>query len=356
MSGTSSEWDFSVRTSTGSYDVRIGRGALTERLTRGGLRFAILDARFATGLTGLPAFTVHATEASKCLATVEDVIVALSDAGVRRGDEIIAIGGGVVQDVATLTASIYLRGIKWWYAPTTLMAMADSCLGGKSSINAAGAKNVVGNIYPPSGVVVDPTFTGTLPTIALVSGVAEATKICFCRGAETFTRYLAALPGSLSSETDFTEVINVTLRAKRWFIERDEFDHAERRILNFGHTFGHALEAATEFRVPHGVAVGLGMLGAVQFAGEDTSSSQLHDHLVRILGHVDQLPELVCPVDWDRFAAAFGRDKKHAADTYRLILPRGGDVELIELPMDGGVVERAVSAVHDGLCEVGVSA
>src|SRR6266567_4305988 len=147
MSATS-ETRFSVEASSGSYDVRIEVGLLSRQVAGGAYRAAITDARFADRAGDIPVVAVEATESKKTLSTVEDVIVRLARAGVHRGDHVLAVGGGMLQDVATLAASLFMRGLEWTYAPTTLMAMADSCIGGKSSINAGALKNLVGNIYP----------------------------------------------------------------------------------------------------------------------------------------------------------------------------------------------------------------
>ncbi|WP_448629983.1 3-dehydroquinate synthase [Cellulomonas soli] len=185
----------------------------------------------------------------------------MREAGVRRGDHVVAVGGGVIQDLATFVTDVYMRGLPWSYVPTTLMAMADSCIGGKSSINVGDVKNLVGGIYPPSAVVVDPDFLASLSATARAAGFSEAAKIAFCRGPETFDGYLAAYDGF---EGDPDALIDLVLRAKRWFVEIDEHDRKERRLLNFGHTFGHALEVAVDHRISHGLAVAFGVLCATR--------------------------------------------------------------------------------------------
>ena len=178
-----------------------------------------------------------------------------------RGGSVIALGGGIVQDLGTMAASVYMRGVRWAYAPTTLMSMADSCIGGKSSLNVSGVKNLAGNIYPPASVVVDPDFITSLEVEDVAAGLGEAVKIAFCAGPEVFASFLR----HYEDRAHWEPLIEGVLTAKKWFIEIDEFDHAERRLLNFGHTFGHALEAATDFSVNHGVAVIMGMLAAGSF-------------------------------------------------------------------------------------------
>jgi 3-dehydroquinate synthase len=353
MSADSEVSVFSVKTSGGSYDVCIGTGVVADGVGTGRYRVVIADARFAARLGDLPLITIEAAEENKTLSTVEGVILGLRDAGTRRGDQVLALGGGVVQDVATLAASLYMRGIAWTYAPTTLMAMADSSIGGKSSINARNIKNLIGNIYPPVQILVDPEFVRTLRPVDLVSGLAEAAKICFCRGVTVFAHYLEVSPQPVVSSADFVPVLDTALRAKRWFVEQDEFDRAERRLLNFGHTFGHALEAGTAFRVPHGVAVALGMLAACDFVDGEAAATPLHDYLLDLIGNVPGLPELVGVVDWACYRSAFTSDKKHALDAYRLVLPvPGSGVALRDLPVESATIDRVETAMHAALSEI----
>jgi len=355
MSDRSEHRDLAVRTSAGVCRVRIGPRALTDQLAADPCAVVVADRRFASELQGLSVIGLTASESAKTLSAVEELLVGMSKRGVRRGDHVVAIGGGVVQDVVTLAASIYMRGINWSYAPTTLMSMADSCLGGKSSINAGGVKNLVGNIYPPQEILIEPRFTATLDQVGVISGLAEAAKIAFCRGPEVFARYVAAVPREIEPAANFGDVITVSLEAKRWFVERDEFDRAERRLLNFGHTFGHALEVATDFRVPHGIAVGLGMLAAIEFRDDPVATDELTRHVVMLIRHVEALPSLTAAVDWPRFTTAFDLDKKHSAGTYRVVLPaREGGVGLVEVPADDQVLEHAASAMRAALDTVGI--
>ena len=170
------------------------------------------------------------------------VISRMRDLGVNRNTQLIAIGGGITQDVAAFCATVFMRGLRWSYLPTTMLSMADSCIGGKSSINVGKYKNLVGMIYPPEEVLIDPDFAQTLSEEQMVEGLCEAVKICFCRDEATFARYIALNPRADTLAHGLENVLGLTLEAKRWFIEIDEFDKAERLLLNFGHTFGHAME------------------------------------------------------------------------------------------------------------------
>ena len=137
-----------------------------------------------------------------------------------------------------------MRGIAWSYMPTTVLAMVDSCVGGKSSINVGPYKNLVGTFHPPKQIDIDPLLATTLASEQIAAGLIEAAKICFCRGPASFAEYLGQEPGVGMGTQALEHVILTSLLAKKHFIEIDEFDKKERLLLNFGHTFGHAIEGA----------------------------------------------------------------------------------------------------------------
>jgi 3-dehydroquinate synthase len=339
--------ELQITSSTGDYVVRIGAGLFAQLLADHDGDQVIADAFFADGFAqDLPAERVQlieAVESNKTLGGAETLIAGLRDRGTRRGEELLAVGGGIVQDVATLTASLYMRGLRWSYAPTTLLGMADSCIGGKSSINVGPYKNLAGNFHPPAVVVVDPAFIATLTAEDRAGGLCEAMKISFCRGPEAFARYLELYDNFDSGDDAAAALLAHVLASKKWFIEIDEFDRAERRQLNFGHTFAHALEAATSFGVSHGIAVGIGVLAAERLAvavdGEAAAQPQLAEHA---LGLVRQAPDLgarLGSLDHERFEAAFLSDKKHGADGLHVILPQLG----------GGTAERVLPGGSESL-------
>lgn len=341
--------EFEVTTSTGSYRVTIGAGSFTEELACGGHDLILADQFFTDMIADapLPVVFVEADEQCKNLVEVDRILREFSDHGLTRNGSVIALGGGVVQDLGTFAASVYMRGIAWTYAPTTLMAMADSCIGGKSSLNVSGAKNLAGNIYPPSSVVVDPAFIASLQPEEVAAGLGEAVKIAFCAGPEVFQSYLR----HYEDRVHWEPLIEVVLCAKKWFVETDEFDRAERRLLNFGHTFGHALEVATEFSVNHGVAVVVGMLAAAALRRElftaDGSDEPLREHCGAILSAVPALRSRLERADMAQFLAAFLKDKKHPPDGLRVVLPKASviGVEEVSLPRSTAVLEAVEVAL-----------
>ncbi|WP_188078954.1 3-dehydroquinate synthase [Actinotalea subterranea] len=273
---------------------------------------------------------IGAVESGKTLATCESLILRLKEENIRRGDRLLAVGGGITQDLTSFVAQVYMRGLDWDYAPTTLMAMADSCIGGKSSINAGGIKNVVGGFHPPEQVFVDPAFLSSLTQSAVAAGLAEAAKIAYCRGADSMQEYLEHYDGFAANPT---ALIDQVLRAKKWFVEVDEYDNGERRLLNFGHTFGHAFEAAVGHSLSHGLAVAVGILCAIRHPSASTGPlvERLEAHVRELLSSAPDLPPALLRFDIATFERAFRSDKKHTASAFRLILPRpGGGVSEVE--------------------------
>jgi 3-dehydroquinate synthase len=349
MSEVSEVRTLNLSSSSHDYLVSIGSGLLESYLIAERL-FVIADIRFEKLLKSLGvshAIYISAFEEHKNLVTVEHVMLSLKRMGMTRGDLLTVIGGGIIQDIATISASLYMRGVKWVYFPTTLLGMTDSCIGGKSSINAGEAKNLIGNIFPPTEVVIDVNFISTLRPVEINAGLAEAGKIAFCHGSNSFSEFLELF--NSSNELVWEELLFLVLRLKKWFIEIDEFDQKERQLLNFGHTFGHALEAATDFRIPHGIAVAMGVLAAgLLVEGNDQADSVTTELDVFMTGLVIPLEGkglMLDGVDWEKYAQAFEADKKHGQDMYRVIIPvNNSGVKIYEMPKIQDSVQRIVRA------------
>jgi 3-dehydroquinate synthase len=350
---------FEIAASTGSYTVHIEPGGFLRQLSGRNRDVVIADAFFGEMLgpmegAVLALLLYEATEMIKSLDAAPGLIERVRRAGANRQTQIVAIGGGVIQDLSAFAASIYMRGVSWVYMPTTILGMVDSCIGGKSSINVGPYKNLVGTFHPPLSVFIDPELARTLPLDQQASGIVEAAKICFCRGDESFAAYLAceAHPGMESAP--LAALISHSLRAKKWFIETDEFDRNERLLLNFGHTFGHAIEGASHFGISHGIAVGLGILCAIAFvreAGEGDAEAaivgQLERHLDAILRSVPSLPEQLAALPLDDVLERFESDKKHRQDSYVLILVNGaGEVVLKKVEKSDGSRRRIRGAIE----------
>lgn len=321
---------FKVASCTGEYGVHIGGDLLYSQLGHVDQQIILCDDFFVPELQaqGLKLISINASESSKSLDQMEDTIVALRELGATRNTTILALGGGVIQDIATFVASLYMRGLNWNYLPTTLLGMVDSCIGGKSSINVGQYKNLIGNFYPPQNIYIDLQFINTLSAEQRAAGLFEAVKICFAHTGDAFGRYIALNPLPQSAPEVFRHVIQLALATKRWFIEIDEHDHKERLLLNYGHTFGHAIEGACNFAVPHGIAVGMGMLAAIEcarlnhhFDVAPARVAQLTKYVRALLSIISELSNWTRQIAVDELMDRFAADKKHTDTHYCVIVP-----------------------------------
>lgn len=210
----------------------------------------------------MPHVRILANEKAKEYSSVTQLFESMLAFQINRKSRILAVGGGVVQDIVTFAASLYFRGISWDFLPTTLLAMGDSCIGGKSSINFKSTKNVIGNFYPPEKIFIHVAFLSTLNESNLKSGIGELYHYAFLSTLQDFEWYNGILSAGYDKlgPYQFRSLIIKTLCIKKEIIEEDEFDKGRRLFNNWGHTIGHAIEAVSNFRVPHGQAVLAGIL------------------------------------------------------------------------------------------------
>jgi len=329
---------FNIEITSGisSYSVQVNKKQFAKSEVRH--RFWIVDSFFRDFVGYFDkGFFLNVKEELKTLETCASIIGFLAENGCNKKDSIGVLGGGFSQDIGTLVSSLYMRGVRWSFYPTTLMAMMDSCIGGKSSINVAGKKNLAGNFYPPNNIDIFTGFINSLNRVEIASGLLEAIKICFANSKTSFeiiNRELANTLAGDSNDFDYERLIAHSLQSKKWFLESDEFDQNERQLLNFGHTFGHALESATEYMIPHGIAIGYGMLAAIDFLGDlhQKEVSALVGLVRGILNFSEFGLRGVTPIDYEKFCAAFDSDKKHSGTEYRLILPGVSGLDKVSLP------------------------
>ena len=199
--------------------------------------------------------TVPRGEGSKSFEQLERLLSAMLEASFTRGDCVVAVGGGVVGDLSGFAASCYMRGIDFYNIPTTLLSQVDSSVGGKTAVNFGGVKNIVGAFYQPKKVIIDPETLKTLERRQLMAGLAEAIKMAATSSAELFE----LIEKSEDLDADLPEIIRRSLCIKRDVVEQDPKENGLRRILNFGHTVGHAVEGFNKGKLLHGECVALGM-------------------------------------------------------------------------------------------------
>ncbi len=282
---------------------------LVDRLVRNGLAAEPLI---------LPAGESAKTRETK--AHVEDRLLAL---GAGRESAIVAVGGGVVGDIAGFVAATWQRGIPVVQVATSLLAMADAALGGKTAVNLPGAKNAIGAFHQPWGVYADIDLLETLPEPDFVAGFAEIVKAASIADARFFARLESGVPALRGRSREALEdAVLCCLRIKAAVVRRDEREAGRRAMLNFGHTVGHALEAASDHSVPHGPAVSIGLAAESRFAGSHTGFPEEQvrrvERLLSALGLPVRLPD---GIDEGALAGAARRDKKNRDGRIRCALP-----------------------------------
>jgi 3-dehydroquinate synthase len=356
-----------------AYDIAIGRGLLSslgERIAklRAGARTVVVTdetvashhlaaAEASLSQAGIASsrIVVPAGEASKSFAQFENICEAIVGARIERGDLAIALGGGVIGDLAGFAAACVRRGIDFVQVPTTLLAQVDSSVGGKTGINSRHGKNLVGAFHQPVLVVADTALLDTLPQREFRAGYAEVVKYGLL-GDSGFFEWLEANAAEVFSGGPAREhAIAVCCRAKAAIVARDERETGERALLNLGHTFGHALEAGCGFsaRLLHGEAVALGMVMAFDFSvrkglanGQDAQRMRAHLSKVGLLTHVREVPGGVPGVD--ALMGLIAQDKKVKRGALTFILVRGIGQAFIENNVDPAEVraflEHALAA------------
>ncbi len=210
---------------------------------------------------GYKLLEVPASERQKNLKTAESLIKYFYETGLDRKSIVFIVGGGVLGDIAAFAASIYQRGTDFIHIPTTIMAMTDSAVGGKSGVNFGRLKNYIGTIKQPLKVINDLRFLKTLKKEEVANGMGEVMKYALIRE-KKLEKYFDSDPEILRSDKELEDIIIRSVKVKKHFIEADEFETGVRKALNFGHTFGHAIEGSMNFRVKHGLAVVAGILCA----------------------------------------------------------------------------------------------
>ncbi len=292
---------------------------------------------------------IEATEENKSLERLTPVFEKLVANQVRRDHVLVAIGGGIIQDITCFIATTLLRGIEWQFVPTTLLAQADSCIGSKSSINLGAAKNILGTFKPPRQIHLCTGFLDTLDERDVLSGIGEILKVHAIAGVESFDRVAADYERLLEDRQVLLRYIRDALRIKQGYIEQDEFDRGIRNIFNYGHSFGHAIESATQFAVPHGIAVTMGMDMANRISAMRGMLPEAH--FERMHGVLRKNYRLFAqqPIAVDELLAALMKDKKNTATRLGLVFPVGDDarIQRVNLEPDQGFSRQCSRALEE---------
>ncbi|MBQ9797023.1 MAG: 3-dehydroquinate synthase [Clostridia bacterium] len=317
---------------SGGYDIYLERGALK----RAGELLSLNRRVLVVTDDGVPAdyaaciaaqsreahvVTVPQGEGSKSFATLEHLCKILLQKGFTRSDCVVAVGGGVVGDLAGFAAASYMRGIDFYNVPTTVLSQVDSSIGGKVAINLENVKNIVGAFYQPRAVLIDPEVLATLPRRQIANGLAEAVKMSLTSDAELFDLFVKG-----QGEREIDTVIERSLRIKKAVVEQDEKETGLRRILNFGHTLGHGIEGAQELHgLYHGECVALGML--------PMCSDSVRAQLIPVLQGLG-LPTVIAG-DLEQMLATASHDKKCEGDAISVVyVEAAGSFIMRKMPIE----------------------
>jgi shikimate kinase / 3-dehydroquinate synthase len=327
---------------SGSYPVHVGEGLLGSGFWPvRGRRFVITD-RTVGALYRVPdaaaELSIPPGEEHKTLASVERLLRGLAAAGMDHDDHVVALGGGVVGDVAGFCAAVYQRGVAVVQVPTTLVAQVDSAYGGKTGVDLPEGKNYAGAYHQPAAVIVDPSTMATLPQAELAAGWAEVIKTALIAGGPLWER----VRGGAALDRD---LVLACARTKLAVVASDERDSGRRQILNLGHTVGHAIETCTGYRrYRHGEAVGLGLLAALELSGQ----AELRAEVAALLAARGLPTSLDGAVEVDAVVAATARDKKRRGGRVGFVLVEApGDVRPGR-PVADGELCRAVAELRTG--------
>lgn len=270
-------------------------------------------------------FMIEAREDIKNMNTVLDLVDFLMKTGFTKNDTLHVVGGGITQDIASMCAAIFKRGIDWVFTPTTLLSMCDSCIGSKMGVNHNGSKNQLGTFYPPKRVVVDVSFLRSLSERDIQSGLGEILKLYA----------LGDIPWVID---DMEESLKKCLLIKKEIIEKDELEKTIRPCLNYGHTFGHVFESMSNFKIPHGVAVLIGMYVIDRYFDVDVIKYGPYMHIIKKYCKYILLDNTL-------IFKHLKEDKKVMSDEITLIKCR----EFVKVKLDETLVKDVMSIVSNEL-------
>jgi len=348
-----------VTSPEGSYDLLLGSGLLAgagRLLANRGLRPSTVavvtnemllphaevlnDALLAAGFDPVRCL-VPEGEQYKTLDTVRSLYDHFLAARLDRSSAVIALGGGVIGDMAGFAAASYLRGVPFVQIPTSLLAMVDASVGGKTGVDMPQGKNLIGAFKQPAAVIMDVAVFNTLPSDEFRSGLAEVVKHGIIGAPRLFTQLEDEGPANL------LQLVADAVRVKVDVVEADPFEKGVRATLNLGHTFGHAIEQVSRYQMRHGDAVAIGMVAAATMSAElGRCPGELAARIRTLLCRLG-LPVTVAGLDGDAIHAAMAHDKKRAGKKLRFVVPQAlGDVVVIDDPGDA-IVRRAIASVQE---------
>lgn len=282
-------------------------------------------------------------EKLKSFESLDKIYSALIKYKFGRDSLIIAIGGGIIGDVAGYAAATYMRGIQYIQVPTTLLANVDSSVGGKTAVNFGETKNVIGAFYQPRLVLIDTEFLKSLPEEELICGIGEVVKYCFLTGESFYKYFVKNLNKLLSSDQDvLLKIISESVQFKAGVVETDEKENGLRKILNLGHTFAHAFEVEQQHKIKHGQAVILGIICALYLSNliGIISENKLEEYL-ELVKPFKKFIKLSKP-DIQELVDIMGRDKKNKDGKIKFVLPKNIGEMILDVEADKTVVFASI--------------
>ena len=304
----------------------------------------LLASLAATGLTA-NLITFPAGEANKNLATIADLASQLARRGTDRKDALIALGGGVTGDITGFLAAIYMRGIPFVQVPTTLLAQVDSSVGGKTGVDLPEGKNLLGVFYQPACVHIDTEVLATLPPAELLNGIAEVIKYGVIYDADFFAFLRQNRPAILGLDpVVLATVIHRCCEIKAAVVAADERESDFRRILNFGHTIGHAVEAASEFAIGHGQAVAMGMVAVMKLAvAKGIFAREAADEVRQLIVDFGLAPVIPAGLDRQAIKSFLSTDKKAIGGRPFFVLPERIGTVLITDAIEEALIDQVIA-------------
>jgi 3-dehydroquinate synthetase len=301
-------------------------GPVAAVLTDAAARVRSIAAKTAAAIGSPPVLAFSLGETRKRLSTVERVMDGLLEEGVERSGLVLGVGGGVASDLFGFACAAYMRGVRYAHVATSVVAMVDAGIGGKTGVNLRGGKNLAGTFRDPAAVFCDVSALRTLPARALREGLAEIVKAAIIEGGDFFEMLEELSPHPLH-RWPWQTVLEQAIKVKTMTVADDRLEAGTRELLNLGHTFGHAIERASNYRTPHGAAVAVGLRGAGLLALRTGRFSEAEHLRVLTLLTLLGLP-LEAPLSSESIFDAMRADKKRRGGRLRFVLPRAiGDVE-----------------------------
>ena len=313
--------NFEVKSHSGKYKVLFDSNLInSDKIEKLGTHYIIdknvfnlLSKQTISNLEKKEIVFIDATEETKSYKGIEPIITKLVNCNLKRDSVLVAIGGGITQDITCFIATTFMRGIKWTFIPTTVLSQADSCIGSKSSINFGPVKNLLGSFTPPNEIYICDQFLNSLEEKDIQSGIGEIIKL--------FIIDKLIVNSTNISRTNISEYIYNALMIKKEYIEIDEFDKNSRQLLNYGHCIGHGIESATDFAIPHGIAVAIGMDAVNTFSlSTNLINEELHAQYRSTIESIYKEYKNV-PISIEKVFAAMKKDKKNTGSKINLILP-----------------------------------